>query len=197
MARRFFRRFLPTHETMKNDRLLKRFAHLLHQPSLWHLNRHSVARGVGVGMFWAWIPLPIQSPFAIACAMKIRGNVPLAYVCTWISNPLTLVPSVYICYQIGAFFTGQPTVGSVVHDITSQPGWREMLAYMRDHWTVVWPFFPGCVIFSTMWGLGSFFGVHALWRWNLVRRMNRRVERLKHNAIVVTESMRKSQNATT
>jgi len=187
MARKFFRKYLPSADRIKNDRLLKRFGSVLHQPSLWHLNRHSVARGVAVGLFWAWIPLPLQSPFSIACAIKVRGNVPLAYVMTWISNPLTLLPSVYVCYQIGAFVTGREPVGRVVHDIIHQPGWRASRAYVRDNWTIVWPFFPGCIIFGLMCSVVGYLAVHLLWRWNLIRRMNARGIRLKRNALIASK----------
>jgi hypothetical protein len=106
---------------------------------------------------------------------------------TWISNPLTMLPSVYVCYQIGAFVTGREPVGRVVHDIINQPGWRASLAYVRDHWTLVWPFFPGCLIFSLLCSALGYFCVQLLWRWNLIRRMNARGIRLKRNALIASQ----------
>jgi hypothetical protein len=49
---RWFRRLLPNHEAIHTNRLAPFALTLLH-PRLWHLNRHSAAGGIAVGLFAA------------------------------------------------------------------------------------------------------------------------------------------------
>ena len=35
------------------------FGKLIYNPNLWHFNRHSVAKAFSVGLFFAWIPVPL------------------------------------------------------------------------------------------------------------------------------------------
>jgi len=54
--RKFFRKFLPHHETVMSQRWIKPFGSWLHHPNLWHLHRRSVAGGVAIGLFCGLIP---------------------------------------------------------------------------------------------------------------------------------------------
>src|SRR5260221_5246191 len=40
-----FRSYLPSHESMRQNRHVARFGTLLHHPNLWHCNRRSVSGG--------------------------------------------------------------------------------------------------------------------------------------------------------
>ena len=51
MPRKYFRKFLPTHASILEHRWLGRYGAFLTHPNLWHLNRHSVAGGVALGLF--------------------------------------------------------------------------------------------------------------------------------------------------
>jgi uncharacterized protein (DUF2062 family) len=65
-----------------------------------------VCRGLAVGMFWAFIPMPFQMAPAALFAWFTRANLPLALLCVWISNPLTYAPIVFLEYKIGVFLGG-------------------------------------------------------------------------------------------
>lgn len=58
--RHLLRKFLPSHDTVQNQRWLKPFGRWLHYPNLWYLNRRSVPGGVAVGMFCGLVPGPLQ-----------------------------------------------------------------------------------------------------------------------------------------
>ncbi|MGH8744107.1 MAG: DUF2062 domain-containing protein, partial [Burkholderiales bacterium] len=45
-----FRKYLPSAESIRENRFIGRFSSSYHS-NLWHLNRHSVAGGVAVGLF--------------------------------------------------------------------------------------------------------------------------------------------------
>jgi len=47
-------------ESIRHNRYLAHFGTLLHHPNLWHLNRHSVAGGVAIGLFAGLVPGPFR-----------------------------------------------------------------------------------------------------------------------------------------
>src|SRR3954465_2444542 len=104
MARRFLKKYLPQRDRVHKNRLLSMFGHVLLQPNLWHLNRRSVARAALVGLFWTVIPMPVQTIPGTACAIALRANLGLTLVLIWVTNPLTIAPVLYGCYQVGRLF---------------------------------------------------------------------------------------------
>jgi uncharacterized protein (DUF2062 family) len=64
MPRKFFQRFLPKPQTIRDNKTLQIFGDWLHEPNLWHLNRRSVAGAFAVGLFFAWMPVPFQMALA-------------------------------------------------------------------------------------------------------------------------------------
>ena len=103
MRRKFFRKFLPSHDTIKQNRHVARLGPWLHHHNLWHLNRRSVAGGVAVGLFAGLIPgsNPVQFLAGALLAVVFRVNLPLAVAVTLYSNPFTIVPLYYCAFKIG------------------------------------------------------------------------------------------------
>jgi len=104
MARKFFRRFLPSNESIRQNRFIARFGALLHHPNLWHLNRHSAAGGMAAGLFAGLVPgsNPVQFAVAALLAIAFRVNLPVAVIVTLYTNPFTIVPIYLLAYAIGA-----------------------------------------------------------------------------------------------
>ncbi len=75
-------------------------------PSLWKFNNDSIAKGVGIGLFIAFLPLPLQMVWASILAILLRANLPIAIVLTWINNPLTFIPINIFIYKIGVWVLG-------------------------------------------------------------------------------------------
>ena len=48
-----------------------------------------MAGGVGIGLFFAMMPMPFQMVAAALVAMRVRVNVPFAMLACWVSNPFT------------------------------------------------------------------------------------------------------------
>jgi hypothetical protein len=92
MPKKYVRKFLPSHESVRGNRYVGILGSALQHPNLWHLNRRSVAGGVAIGMLCGMIPGPIQMLCAAALAIVLRVNLPVAMTATWYSNPFTIVP---------------------------------------------------------------------------------------------------------
>ena len=106
MPRKYFRKFMPDIDKVREIKALSMFGDTLFHPALWHLNRRSAAGGVAVGMFCGLIPGPLQMLGAAIVCVILRVNLPLALVTTLYTNPFTIVPLYLIAYQIGGFALG-------------------------------------------------------------------------------------------
>ena len=104
--RKTLKRLLPDHQTVSGNRWLRPFSSTLLHPRLWHLNRHSAAGAVAVGMFCGLIPGPLQMMGAAICCVLFRVNLPLALITTLYSNPLTIVPLYVLAFGIGSLILG-------------------------------------------------------------------------------------------
>ncbi|HXF47521.1 MAG TPA: DUF2062 domain-containing protein [Burkholderiaceae bacterium] len=106
MPRKFFKRFLPSVDKVREVKALAIFGHALFHPALWHLNRRSAAGGVAAGLFCGLIPGPLQMLGAGIVAVLFRVNLPVALATTLYTNPLTIVPLYLIAYKYGALVLG-------------------------------------------------------------------------------------------
>lgn len=188
MSRRFFRRLLPSRQRLHRDRWFRMLGRAMQNPSLWHLNRHSVARGMAAGLWWAFIPVPGQTLGAALFALRTRGNVPLAVAATWVTNPLTMVPSAWVCYEIGLLVTRQPRVQNFLGQMRELmyhlerlqlwAGAKFLWHFARDNVGMMWPFWVGCLAIATISAALGYLVVQWLWRGNLVRRWRKRGHRV-------------------
>ena len=103
MPRKFFRRFLPSHESVKQNRYVAWFGPRLQHHNLWHLHRRSVAGGVAAGLFAGLIPgsNPVQFTVGALLAIAFRVNLPVSVLVTLYSNPFTIVPLYVMAYLLG------------------------------------------------------------------------------------------------
>jgi Uncharacterized protein conserved in bacteria len=90
MPKKFFQRYMPKRETLRDNKALRVFGSLLHDPNLWCLNRRSASGAFAVGLFMAFVPLPSQMIMAAGLAILFGVNLPLAVALVWVSNPITM-----------------------------------------------------------------------------------------------------------
>lgn len=111
---KWLKKKLPDKTMLKRYRALRIFGEVLHRPILWRFKKSTLAKGVAIGLFVAFIPLPTQMIFAAALAVLFSANLPVAVSLVWVTNPLTMPPIYYFCYKVGAFFlsTKLPVSGS-------------------------------------------------------------------------------------
>lgn len=185
LFQRFMRR-LPTAESLRGKRFFKPFAPYLHHHFLWQFNRRSVAGGVATGLFFGILVPFAQIFLAAIAAIFLRVNLPVAALCTLVSNPLTFPPIYYLAYRLGDFMTGNECVPSeavidaeVEHAITVQQGdvegWMPQLAEWLH--SVGFPLMTGLTVLAASAAIVGYVGVSTLWRLRVRLSWMRRKQR--------------------
>ena len=181
MPRKFFKKYLPSHESIQRSRFIGIFGNLLHHHNLWHLNRHSVAGGVAVGLFAGLIPgsNPVQFFFAAMFSIVFKVNLPMAVLITLYSNPLTIVPIYLTAYAIGEFVVGNGTVKmpqiefnildkNIVEWIPAMIDWMASMGKTL---------LTGISILAILLSVIGYFTVHTVWRLYVVYAWRKRAQR--------------------
>ncbi len=177
MARRLIRKWLPDVEKIRAHKHLRFLGNRLLEPNLWHLNRQSVPRGMALGLFMAFMPIPMQTIPAAIIALYIRANLPITLVLVWMTNPLTMAPTVYLCYWVGSVILGTPPQ-SINFEVS--------FYWMGEEFLRVWkPFLLGSFVVATVLAIIGYYSMKWLWRWHVIRdwekrRSHRRTRRPQH-----------------
>lgn len=152
----FFRQVLPSISKIKDNPNLKMFGKLLHDPNLWHLNRRSLSGATAVGLFVAFIPLPLQMLVAAAIAIVFRVNLPLSVSLVFITNPITIPVFFYFSYTVGTILLGME--GLSIQLLLS----IEQLYNSIDD--ILLPLLVGCFVVGSITALTGYILVNLLWR---------------------------------
>lgn len=186
------KRFLPTRESLHNNRWLKWLGPWLSHPRLWHMSRRGIALGVSIGIFFGLLIPVAQIPFSAAVAVLMRANLPVAAASTLVTNPVTFAPVYYGAYRLGKFV--------LLEDEPTQDEFERILEKkIRDHekadrlslWERVqygWhrlgkvgkPLIVGLAIVATVAGAVSYFLVHLLWMWRVRWERARRIKKMRY-----------------
>ncbi|MER2543162.1 MAG: DUF2062 domain-containing protein [Candidatus Accumulibacter phosphatis] len=173
-VRRFLQKYLPEREVIHRNLYLRPFQASLLHPRLWHLNRHSAAGAVAVGLFCGLIPGPLQMIGAAIGALILRVNLPLALLVTLYSNPLTIIPLYLLAYQLGRLLTGDST-GFIVPPefrITAITGWAEEVWLWM--FAVGKPLAAGLVALAIILAVLGYLATQVAWRLYLANARRRR-----------------------
>lgn len=166
MPRKLFRKYLPHAEHVRSYRLVRAFGSWLHHPNLWHLNRRSVAGAVAVGLFAGLVPGPLQMLAALALAVPLRVNLPVALLTTLYTNPFTIVPLYLVAYAYGRLLLPQSAQGAPPEPFSFD--WANFGESMQAMWA--WmvslgkPLLVGLPALGLTLALLGYFAVQLLWR---------------------------------
>lgn len=157
------RKLLPTPQEIEQYRYLHIFGDSLKQRELWTFNRTSTAKGIAIGIFCAFLPMPFEMVPAIFLAIYLRGNLPFAVGGVWLSNPVTWIPLYTPPYLLGAKILNIEPIAVTKISILDL-GW---------HYVALW---LGCLIFGIIAAIAAHFTVSILWRSQIRQRWARRRE---------------------
>jgi len=171
VSRRFFKRYLPSVDKVREVKALALLGDRLFHPALWHLNRRSAAGGFAAGLFCGLIPGPFQMLGAGIVAVMFRVNLPVALATTLYTNPLTIVPLYLVAYQFGAFVLG----AAAGRDAPAPPDWMWSQpiasAEAYGHWMLALgaPLALGLLLLACSLALVGYVAVRMLWSAHLRR----------------------------
>lgn len=178
--RKFLRRYLPSHESIQRNRWMNYFGAYLTHHNLWHLNRHSVAGGVAVGLFAGLVPGPVQIFGSVLLSILFRVNLPVAAFTTLYTNPFTIVPLYALAYKLGALVTGLQNGSTpddlVILDMTWENWHVELFAWMIS---LGKPLAVGLPLLAISLSIVGYLVVRIVWRVLVILAWRKRVGRHK------------------
>ena len=182
LLREWIGRLKPSVDKITQHPWVLKYIPALSDPDLWHLNRHSTARGIAVGLLCGLIPGPVQVAGAIAMSLVWRANFPLAAITTLYTNPLTIVPLYVLAYEYGRlFFPDAPHAVAAL-----PPAFEGLTTYVPAMWA--WmkelgkPLALGIVLLALTLAVVGYVTVQLAWRWHVVASWRRRARRREHAA---------------
>mgnify|MGYP000318435643 CR=1 FL=1 len=180
MPKKFMKRYLPSPERVQSMKSLHFLGDILHEPNLWHINRHSVARAFLIGIWFCFIPMPFQMLAAALFAIWFNANLPLSVALVWISNPVTMPPMFYFNYKIGAWILNRPVLA-----FEFELSWSWISERLVD---IGIPLYLGSMVCATVFACFSYLAIQYLWRRKIrsdwrERRLARRKRRQAVNQV--------------
>ena len=171
---RWLRVRMPEREEMARNRYLAPISHRFLSPELWRFTRTSVPRGVGLGLFAAFI-VPLGQIFLAAfLALPLRANVPIATLVTFVTNPFTFPFWAVMANKVGAFVLNiDAAVGGGAGDLASEGG---MLATFFEMAGVT---ALGFVVLALATALAGRVLASWVWRFLVWRRRARRLRAME------------------
>ncbi|WP_196138159.1 DUF2062 domain-containing protein [Aliikangiella sp. G2MR2-5] len=167
MPRKLIKRYLPDPDAIKENRFLRVFGKVIHDPQLWHLTRYSVGHAFLVGLFCAFIPVPFQMVLAAGGAIVFRANIAISIALVWVTNPLTMPVIFGFAYLVGLWTLGQDTSNAEF-----ELSWDWLAA--NDFWA---PFLWGCFLCGTICAILGYLGIRLFWRLHILSAWQERVKK--------------------
>jgi len=117
-------------------------------------NRKMISKGVFIGVFIAFIPMPMQMALVLAMMPFTRFNVPIALAMCWLSNPFTMPPMYYMEYLTGSFFLG-----------TEVAPVELTLDWFSDNIDAIFiPLYVGTAFYSVVGSITAYWAVNYFWK---------------------------------
>jgi uncharacterized protein len=146
--------FLPNREVLAAHAWLAPIANRVLSPELWRFQHESVARGVAIGIFWAFVIPAGQMLAAAAHCTLWRANIPVAAAMTMVTNPLTIGFWLWFAYKFGGVLLGE----SVAVDAVQTSSIGSWFA------TYGWPTVLGMGVFAVGGAVMGYLLVKLAWR---------------------------------
>lgn len=153
---------------------MRPFRLLLEHPTYWSLNRRNVTRAFALGLFLAFVPLPIHVLLAVALALALRLNIPAAVLGTLLTNPLTAVPLYMVAYWVGC-----QILNLHQRHIRFQLTWDWITNQLLPIWK---PFLLGCLVMGTLSAILGYIVLGGIWHLSLVLKYHQRKAAKKPDA---------------
>ncbi len=136
----------------------------LHSPDLWKWNKRTISKAFAIGLFCAFLPLPLHTLLAAALAVVFSSNILLSMGLVWINNPLTMVPIYYYIYKLGSHIIG------IEIDPNFQFTIDNFMGSFTSTLTAIW---VGGLIISTIFAIIGYTTILAIYKYRAYQRVKR------------------------
>ena len=154
MIKNVIKKLFPKLDSVKEEKILKIFGPAVLQLIFGTLTKICIKR-FAIGAFCAFIPIPgVQMILAAFLSITFAGNLPLSVVLTWISNPFTYAPIIYIAIKVGEIFIEKNINYEIKNDEIN------MLSDYINMWE---PLIIGSLILGIIASLLSYFLIRLYW----------------------------------
>jgi len=141
-------------KTTKSEKLKAFIKKSKINPEFLSTNRKMITRGVVLGLFIAFIPMPMQMAATLLFMPFFRFNVPIAVAMVWITNPFTMPPIYVVEYYTGSFF-----LGTEITDVEMSLSWfKENIA------DIFIPLYTGALFYSIVSATLAYYLVGYFWK---------------------------------
>jgi uncharacterized protein (DUF2062 family) len=163
-----FRKWIPTRQQIIEHRWLQPFAHKLKDKRLWRPEKHAVAKGAAIGVFFGFMIPIAQILLAAIAALMMRANITVAALCTLVTNPFTFPPVYWLAYKIGSFILGAPTEPTDLERLAEEPQvlipdyeWLQVISHWFERAGL--PLMTGLAVLAVVGACLAYSAVHLLW----------------------------------
>ncbi len=172
------KRYIPSRETISQNRWLRWLGPRLMHHRLWHFSRRGVAIGAALGVFFGLIIPLAQIPLSAAGAVLMRANLPIAVASTLVTNPVTFAPVYVFAHQLGVRLLDDKT--AVAPDMArlenpalqdNQAGWQNVRSKLL---ALGKPLLLGLAVLAVSASILTYTLIMLLWRLRIMRNWNRR-----------------------
>ncbi len=123
-------------------------------PEYLSTNRRMVSKAVLIGLFIAFIPMPMQMLAVVAVMPFTKFNVPIGLAMCWLSNPFTMPPMYYMEYLTGSFF-----LGTKVQPVEMTLEW-----FSANLGNIFIPLYTGTLFYSVIGSITAYYLVNRFWK---------------------------------
>ena len=159
--RNLFKRYIPHKESIASNSIIRLFDEYLHDPNIWHIHRRSSSGGAAIGVFCAFIPIPIQTLSAAALAILFRMNLPIAILFSFLANPITVPFIFFYSYKLGSILLGleENQITNIIPENTT------IIEWFNTIFLNIWePLLIGCLILGLISSSITYFLIRLIWR---------------------------------
>ena len=136
----------------------------LTDPELWKWNKKSIAKAFAIGLFCAFLPVPIHMLLAGILAVAFSANIMLSLLIVWVNNPITIVPIIYFTYKLGASIIGMEI----------DPEFEFSFGYLMDNfWSATLALWIGGLITSILMATLGYFSIISIYKFRALKRIKR------------------------
>jgi len=122
------------------------------------INRKAISKGVLIGLFWGFIPMPMQMLAVLSVTPFIKFNVPIAISMVWLSNPITMPFMYYMEYHTGNYLLGLEGIENAKFDF------EFTLSWFQENWSnFLYPLYIGTIPYSFGVSTIIYFMINKLW----------------------------------